>query len=408
MTTSARSNGVRYVLGVVCLALFWGHGGLGQSGPAIAAVGPGCPARIGPEPRQCFADLQAHQTLELRVAVPAGTVRDLTVVQEAGMVRVVLPNPASAETPSSAGGNEVFRNFAGLHSAIHVVAGPGPEGERPLHIENASARAAKVALDFGGTRPGDARTAREQEAELSLAEAENLRQSQGRTAIMADYDRAIADWQVLGDSADEARALTWKAFDLLVSGEAAAGLPVIEQATKLAASLPAVEAANCWKTAGYVEAQLSHYDDARRAYGQALAGYRQTGDVFNQEVVLENLSSVERMQGNKADALQDAAAAETLAEQVHDARGELGISEQLGAIYATSGNLEEAYNAYSRAVSLLQSNPDGRMEGYVWSDLGVVYTDLGDFARAQDALDHAATAWTAASDAYGQINTLDD
>lgn len=387
-------------LSVIWLALE-GPVGLPQSeGNSNAA--PGCRTAFGLEATRCFADLQPHQKLDLRVAVAAGTVRKLTVVQEAGSVHVVVPGPAGAAA--------VYSNAAGLHSTLRVLVGSQGAADRSLTIDNFTAHAARVAVEVAAAQPADAQTAREQEAEGALAEAEGLGRIKGSApaAILADYDRAIADWRGLGDSAEVARALTWKAVDLFVSGEAAEGLPVIEQATSLAASMPPVEAANCWKAAGYLNAQLSHYDAAREAYARALAAYRQTGDIFNQEVLLENLSSVERMQGNKGDALHDAAAAELLAEQIHDARGELGIAEQLGSIYATSGNLEQAWKTYSQAVSLLQTNPDPRMEGYVWSDLGVVYTDLGDFARAEDALDHAASVWAGISDPYGQINTLDD
>ena len=348
----------------------------------------------------CRADLEAHQKLEVMVTVPPGMVRSFRAEQMAGTIHILR-----AEPPLE------FTNPAGLHSAIRILLGGAAPGNPALTLENPSAQPAQVAITVGAGQPADAGTAREQDAETELATAEALRARKGssRTEALAAYDQAIADWKALDDPADEARALSWKAIFLyLHENDATAALPVIAQATALAGSENVAEAANTWKGAGFLNAALTHYDAARDAYGKALAGFTKTGDLFNQALLLDNLSRLERMEGHETAALQDATQAANLAERTGDLRRQLGIEEEIGAIHTVAGDLEPAYDAYERALVLLQKAPDPVMEGYVWSDMGVLYTMLGDDARAHDALDHAAGVWARNPNPFGAMNTLDD
>jgi tetratricopeptide (TPR) repeat protein len=65
---------------------------------------------------------------------------------------------------------------------------------------------------------------------------------------------------------------------------------------------------------------LLHYDDARDHYQAALTWFRETGDTFNQEVLLYNLSRLEQLQGNFDAALKDATQASELAIKIGDPR----------------------------------------------------------------------------------------
>lgn len=393
MRIPRRISFVLDVLGLLCAVP-----ALAQSSATPEASA--CPSAFPDGAQSCTAAIAAHQKLDLQVNVPGGTVRDFSAEQVAGFVAVHVDNQ---DAP--------FANPAGLHAKIHILLGSGDAAARKLTLENSSSRPATVLMQLGAARPADAKAAQEQEAEKALALAEMLRgqKTSARAEALADYDKAIALWRALGDTGDATRASSWKAiFLFLHENDAAAALPVIAGAEDGAGSLDAAEAANYWKSRGFIEAQLSHYEAAREDYSKALAGFGKTGDEFNQALLLDNLSRVERMEGNKTAALADASEAAALAQKLGDKRRQLGIEEEIGAIDITAGDLEPAYDAYESALALLQASPDARMEGYVWSDMGVLYTMLNDPARAQDALDHASSVWAHNPNPFGEMNTLDD
>jgi tetratricopeptide (TPR) repeat protein len=344
------------------------------------------------------------------VGVPQCAVRTFVAEQTLGTVRVTVTDGSGVGAGGAAHPLR-YANLAGLDARIRILLGADSGGGWTLTVDNPSSKISAVAIEVGASQPADARSAREQEAEQALATGEMLRAQKTSPGAegLAAYDKAIALWQELGDAADVGRALSWKAIFLyLHENDPQAALPLTVRATQLTGSMEPVEAGNCWKTAAFINAQQTHYDAAREDYQRALGYFTKTGDFFNQEVLLDNLSRVERMEGNKAAALSDDSQAEALAEKIGDARGELGIEEEIGSIHTSSGDLEPAYDAFERALTLLQAAPSPYMEGYVWSDMGVLYTLLGDFGRAHDALDHAAAVWKDSHNTIGAMETLDD
>jgi CHAT domain-containing protein len=223
------------------------------------------------------------------------------------------------------------------------------------------------------------------------------------------YDSAAATWRAQHDDRNLSRALTWKALFLFVNqSDAASALPLMGEAAKYVSSLDTPEAANCAKIAGYVHVQLAQYDAGRTAYTSAIHLFEQTHDLYNQEVLLDNLSRLERLQGNTDAALADAERADALASELGDVKRQLKIKAEIGAVNLSASRLEAAYAAYQAALVLLQKSPDPMTEGYVWSDLGVLYTLLHQPDQARNALDQAMAVWKHSPDPVAEINTLDD
>jgi len=347
---------------------------------------------------------------QIRVAVPANWMRTLAVEQTAGTVNVAVmsaqPGAAASKHPI------VYTNPAGLHSKIRLLLSSASDLDLTVVVSNTSKKPAAVNFQASPAAPAEPIAGQEQQAEDALAQAESLRlqAADGNAAeALAEYDRAAELWQEIGDRQELARTLIWNAYFLFFNrNDYAAALPVALRAQELISSLEPVEAANCWKIIGFVNTQLARYDAGASAYRAALPLFEQTGDLFNQEVVLDNLSKVERLEGSPEAALADASKAAALADELGDSRRELGIQEEIGAIEITQGSLQAAYAAYERALPLLETVPESRVHGYVWSDLGVLYTLLGDVDRAQDALDQAAAVWKRNPNPPGEINTLDD
>jgi CHAT domain-containing protein len=380
---------------------------LGQPTPSFADRP--CGAELTQDSAGCAITLAPSGTRDLLVSVPQGKVRMLTAEQVDGTVELRLPAEASSGSVSPA--PEPYTNKAGLHSKIHILLSPESQSGQAIRIGNPSKKSATVLIRVGSASTANALSEQERTAEDAFAHAEFLRsQSTDKSAeALEAYDRAIASWQAAGNKQELARALIWKAFYVFFKqNNYTAALPIAGQALESIPLFEPVEAANCWKIAGFINAQLAHYDAGADAYNSALALFEKTDDLFNQEVVLDNLSKLERLQGRSEAALRDAMKAAKLAATIGDPRRQLGVQEEVGAIYLTQGDLESAYNAYETALSLLTTAPDPRLQGYIWSDMGVLYTLMGDFARATDALEQATAIWKTNPNPAGELNTLDD
>ena len=368
-----------------------------------------CSTELAQESASCTTTLAPSETKDFRVAVPQGKVRMLIAEQVEGAVELRLPVDRPSDVSSQ--GTEPYTNRAGLHSKIHVLLSFASPSGQTFRVSNPSKKLATVLLTLDTPSPANAVAEEERSAEDAFAHAEFLRsQSTDQPLeVLAAYDRSIANWQAAGNQQERARALIWKAFFVCFKqNEYAAALPIAAEALKSVSLLEPIEAANCWKISGFINAQLAHYDAGSAAYNTALALFEKTGDSFNQEVVLDNRSKLERLQGNLEAALHDATKAAALAAATSDPRRQIGVQEEIGAIYITQGNLSAAYDAYETALSLFNTAPDARLHGYVWSDMGVLYTMMGDFARATDALDQATAVWKANPNPTGELNTLDD
>jgi len=250
------------------------------------------------------------------------------------------------------------------------------------------------------------------DAETALAHAEALRAKRDPAtmdAAVAAYDLAIEDWRGLGDKPDQARALAWKAMLLgFVKNDLVAAQGAAKEALGSVDLLRGAEAANCWKIAGYIAAGSSDYDAAEKDYTAAVALFKETGDLLNQEILLDNKAKLARQQGKSDEALADAEDAAKMARDIGDLQRQLSIAEELGSIYTERGELRPAYDAYQGALELLKTTSYGPVEGYVWSDLGVLYTLLHEFDHAGESLGKATAFWQKHPNLLGQINTLDD
>ena len=348
--------------------------------------------------------LSPGETRVVQVMVPSGSALLVSVQQTLGTVSV-------GRVPAAAG--PVRTNAAGLRSIIVLPLTGTAGASEGLAIRNLSDDKPASALLLEGPAhaegPGDQLRA---QAELALAQAERLRGGRVPTTYpeaLAEYDGAIKLFRELQDDQGLARALSWKALFLFVNESDAAGaLPLTQEATADLARLDPVEAGNCLKIAGYVHVQLAQYDDGRTAYLAALERFKTTGDLFNQEVLLDNLSRLERIQGNSDAALADAEQAGALANRLGDLKRQAKIESSIAAIHLTASRPEPAYAAYQRALALLAQAPDPLTEAYVWSDLGVLYTLLHQFHEAHEALDQASAIWNRTPNPAGELNTLDD
>jgi CHAT domain-containing protein len=374
------------------------HGRIHAAGPLaalLASFATLAPAQTITQP--ITLDLAPNQPRLVQIPVPDGHAEVLTIHQTAGSIQVDWP----AHDPRA--------NPAGIASTLRLTLTAPTE----LSLRSLSpTKPATILITPGPIHTTTPQDLQQSQAEAALAHAEAIRTQRTTAAYpeaLRSYDAAIALWRTLDDKPDLARALVWKsAFLFINQSDAAAALPLAEEAKTYLPVLEPVEAANCLKNSGFIHVQLARYDAGRADYTTALHLYEDLHDLFNQEVLFDNRSRLERLLGNTEAALADAYKADALAQQVGDAKRQAKIKSGIGAINLTASHLQAAYVAYQGALDLLRQSPDPLTEGYVWSDLGVLYTLLHEFDHARDALDQSSRIWSQNPNPTGEMNTLDD
>jgi CHAT domain-containing protein/Tfp pilus assembly protein PilF len=390
----------RAALLVPALLLLWGQRFEAQDLESGAR-----PVSLAPE-TQSPLSLAPGATKTVQVSMNGNEALKVAFEQVSGTIAVTSSWPAS-------GAKDSRTNPAGLHSKILFrLVKTGPDATSFLIQNLSKTKPATVLASVG--RPGlvteeDLKAA---DAEASFAHAETLRAKRDpstATEVLSSYDHAIATWRDIGYKADLARGLVWKSMFLGFSqNDLAQAQPLIQHALEFVDGLDTAEAANCWKVAGYINAGLANYESAGNSYAKALVLFERTGDLLNQEILLDNEAKLARQQGRSEEALTSANRAASIAHDIGDLQRQLSIEEELGSIYLERGELMPAYDAYEEALALLKITSYGPVEGYVWSDLGVLYTLVHDFDHAREALDLASAYWQAHPNLPGQINTFDD
>lgn len=377
---------------------------------------PAPPVAIQPGSSQEI-EIAPETTKDFALHLPPGKVSTVAFLQTESTVRI----RTSEETSSTADAH--FNQGGRLTSIVFHAAGlhAPADGLVLFLVENKGHRVAKCDLTVSAARtpkPSDLRAAQAEEESARALSLPALQSTDSVRQGLPVFEAAEADWRSMNENAALIQLLSVhayvQAFMLNDQASAVRLLPhLLELAGGLAAAQPA-EAANAFKTAGFIQANQSHYEEALKQYGQALSLFETTGDLFNRVVMLENRSKIERIQGDNARALADVNAALPLARQNHDGRGEEALEVERGAIAYESGELGPAYEADLRAIAVAQSlqsappQPSGLLEAEAWSDLALVYLDLHDYEQASQALDHAEAIWRKSPNTYGQLETREN
>jgi tetratricopeptide (TPR) repeat protein len=249
-------------------------------------------------------------------------------------------------------------------------------------------------------------------AEIAFALADTARRHQAGaptvTDALAEYDHAAAEAQQAGDLSlldwilnQKARFLLYQKSSFVVPHE------ILERAATLAVDDPAVQALT-YKTLSSCEYFMGHLDAAVAAAERALTLYKQTGDLYWQDVVLGNLIADYSEMGRNEDATRAGREALADAEQVQDTAGVVYCLTELANLYRLEGNPQAAFQAF-REAELWSQNI--RYAPLIQADieraLGSFYLDMGLWDEAQrqfeESLKRASPDSEAALDAQALL-----
>jgi CHAT domain-containing protein len=135
--------------------------------------------------------------------------------------------------------------------------------------------------------------------------------------------------------------------------------------------------------------RLSEYEQANRAYAEALAECRILGDRRMEAEVLTNLAANARPRGEVAQALEWLAQALDLWKALGLSYGESAALSNRGVLFREAGEYDAARQDYVRALTLFRRLGDRRAEGYTLNNLAIVLEDLD---RRREALRYLSMA----------------
>ncbi|MGA8531553.1 MAG: CHAT domain-containing protein [Acidobacteriaceae bacterium] len=341
--------------------------------------------------------------LRFTAGVAAGTTVVLTVTETQQTLNVTW-------TDGSGRGHIPRTNLAGKGAQIRFTL-PGSSSPQSFVAAAVSRKkTATVRIVASAPHPENAKDKLAGQGEEVLAEADSLwakHDPSNAKAVIAAYDRAIDLFEQLQDTARLRRALVWKAVCLaFTAGDAQQALPIALRAVRLADAGDPVEQASAWKTAGFIQTDLADYSAGWQDYANALRLFAETGDLFNQEIMLENRGKLLQMTGDLEGSLEDANRAIGIARELQDDVGVLHIEDEIGSIDLLQGKMQAAFEAYSQVLQLQRIDASDVMIGFAETDLASLYQQLGATAQSQDMQARAEGFWAQHPYLLGQLTTM--
>lgn len=357
--------------------------------------------------------LDPDATVEYIVNLPEGMASDLELTQGSGFVDLRLRDDRGSVLE--------LRTEAGVGGHIDVPLG-APKATR--WIVSISARKSKgsatVGLRLSAPHAATPADASKESAFAHYVEAEQLRRANYRetvvTAHSGDIDErtrtayatAEAEYGLASDGCGLRRTRIGLSRVEVSLGDYAQARVDAESALRADCSNDLAERAQAFKTIGMAADYQGDFAGSAHASEQALALYRQSGDVRYQGIVLGNLSAVYVSLGETDRALAAANGALIAAESTADGQGVVFSRKSLGAIHLARGELASALREYRNTLSDLAMTPYPMMEGEVWNDLGIVYHRMADYPASLKSFATARKVWKKMDNRAEDANTLID
>jgi CHAT domain-containing protein len=363
----------------------------------------------------------------------------LTVEQQGINVALDARDPGG-ESPGAS-------NQAGEREALESLLLPASAGEWHVDV---------VALETG-VPPGRYRIRVEALSEPRRIRAESLLTDMGRLRKLGDGDskrrllalgqEALAEWQALGRTREEARTLYMMAEAYRALGDARQALPLYDRTLALETAAGDDSGRSHTLTAmGLVRWSLGEPAEALALLDQALEIQRRREDAYGEAVTLCNVCLVRHARGEWRESipcyeealrrLKDVRAPDSEAitrvnlagvydllgeplraraeyeaalvtmRSLGDPRGELQVVNNLAVVLAGMGETSDALALYGQALDLSRGLGEQGWEGRVLYNRGSVYLGLGEPARAAADFQEALALRRKVGDRRGEISTL--
>jgi len=192
-------------------------------------------------------------------------------------------------------------------------------------------------------------------------------------AARANLQKAVEDFQRVGDASGEAAALgSLSALHMKLGENDMAGECLSRIAGIMKAKGDVQGEAAAWQDLARLDMVKGSFDTARERLVRSHRLLARAGDASGSSIALFNLASLDMEKGDLAKAGEEFKEALPLFEARGDDAGSAAIHHSLGMIYSHAGEKERAKKCFQAALSLSQKQGDRAAEAGAFFQLGVL------------------------------------
>jgi tetratricopeptide (TPR) repeat protein len=247
-------------------------------------------------------------------------------------------------------------------------------------------------------------------AEQAVSEGERLRgrgTAESFRAAIAQFERAAALWQGLGEPYEEAWAWYGAGWSYASLGDNQEAVRCFGRAVPLMNSLGEIYGeAQARSGLGWAEMYLGDTDDAREDFSRASRLHAAAGNTRGAAVSLHGIGWLQFLAGEDEKALATFERALALRREVRDRRGEALTLASLGKVLSRLGRNREALASLDAALGIIRELGDKYAEGDTLSHIGWVYLATEHWREALDYFERALSLRRLTGDRTGEATTM--
>ncbi|WP_017711118.1 tetratricopeptide repeat protein [Prochlorothrix hollandica] len=157
---------------------------------------------------------------------------------------------------------------------------------------------------------------------------------------------------------------------------------------------------------GIQQFQVSQFREALQSWEQALAIYREIGDLQGEAASLGNLGIAYLSLGQYQRAIDYYEQYLAIAREIGDRQGEANSLGNLGIAYFSLGQYQRAIDYHEQSLAIAREIGDRQGEAASLGSLGIAYDSLGQYQRAIDYHEQSLAIKREIGDRQGEANSL--
>ena len=352
-------------------------------------------------------ELKGGETHSFKIQLAAGQFLNARVEQENIDVVTAIFGPDGKQLTESDSPNDRW----GPEPLLLVATTPG-DYRVDVRSPNKSAPAGRYQIHIVAVREASETDKGHAAAQLAFDEGRKSRALQtaaGRQAAIEKYERALALFQVAGDTYRRGLTLLSIGVTYFQMNQVRKALEYFNQALAIAVSIEnrRFEAG----TETFVGGMLDILGDVGKAldhHHRALKLARENGSQIAEGNALTNIGKIYQDAADWQKALEFYSQALTVFRSVGSVQNEAITLNNIGAAYYLSGEHKKGLEYLQQALPLIRAGGNKNSEAYTLLNIGRIYRRLGEFQKALDHSNQAQTIQRATGNRAQEGETLDE
>ena len=231
--------------------------------------------------------------------------------------------------------------------------------------------------------------------------------AEAQTQAIRQFEKALGQWQALGDKLMTAHAFYYLALIHRRLGQLQQSLSYYSQARQLVMETGEAREVTIAETfIANVHALLGEPRKSLEYYDRALMKWRSLNDTYLEARALLNLGAVYAALGEPQKAMEHYDRSLRFWQRLDDRRQMADTLQNIGGGYEILGEWQKALEHHNRALELYQGGGDRRGEARSLNNLGFTYEHLSESRKAMEYYEQAIAAWRVIGDRNEEAWTL--